>query len=146
MLSASMIGSHRLLNLDTSLRPGMRLLILTSAFRLDQEVTFIHPAPWNAVKGAYIFCRYYPLAIAPFHFWGFLGDHEQPVCESYYHALYVCTIPTMLSAQFILMLRAYAFSGRKKKVLAVLSITFFGLVGVIIWVMSKQLTRLSQIP
>jgi len=116
------------------------MLILTSVFRLDQEVALIYPAPWNVVKGAYLFCRYYPMAIAPFHFWGFLGDHEQRVCESYYHAIYACTIPTLLSAQFILMLRTYAFSGRKKKVLAILSITFFSLVGVIIWVMSKQLT------
>jgi hypothetical protein len=107
---------------------------------LDQEAAFIYPAPWNVVKCAYLFCRYYPMAMAPFHFWGFLIDHEQRVCESYYHALYACTIPTILSAQFILMLRTYAFSGRKKSVLAVLSITFFTLAGVIIWVMSTQLT------
>ncbi|KAF8273614.1 hypothetical protein EI94DRAFT_1715420 [Lactarius quietus] len=80
------------------------------------------------------------MVIAPFHFWGFLGDHEQRVCESYYHALYACIIPTILSSQFILMLRTYAFSGRKKEVLVVLSIAFLTLVGVIIWVMSKQLT------
>ena len=55
----------------------------------------IYPAPWNVVKCAYIFCRYYPLAIAPFHFWGFIGEHEQHVCESYYHALYACNIPTV---------------------------------------------------
>jgi len=116
--------------------------ILTSVFRLDQEVALIYPAPWNVVKGAYLFCRYYPMAIAPFHFWGFLGDHEQRVCESYYHALYASAIPTMLSAQFILMLRTYAFSGRKKQVLVILSITFFSLVGVIIWVTSKEITLL----
>jgi hypothetical protein len=92
------------------------------------------------VKGAYLFCRYYPLAIAPFHFWGFMVDHEKRVCESYYPALYYCTIPTILSAQFILMLRTYAFSGMKKWVLAILSITLLGLVGVTIWVMSKELS------
>ncbi len=57
----------------------------------------MYSAPWNVVKAAYLFCRYYPLAIAPFHFWGFLGDHEQRVCESYYHALSACTIPTVRS-------------------------------------------------
>lgn len=46
----------------------------------------------------------------------------------------------------ILMLRTYAFSGRKKTVLAALSITFLTLVGVIIWVISKHLARLSQRP
>ncbi|KAH9032785.1 hypothetical protein EDB85DRAFT_1179703 [Lactarius pseudohatsudake] len=107
---------------------------------LDQEVALIYPAPWNAVKAAYIFCRYYPMAIAPFHLWGLVGNHEQRVCESVYHILFACAMPTFLSAQFILMLRTYAFSGRKTWVLVVLSITYLGLGGVIIWVLSKELT------
>ena len=40
------------------------------------------------------------------------------------------------------MLRTHAFSGRQKKILAILSISFLGLVGIIIWVISKELTRL----
>ncbi|KAH9015457.1 hypothetical protein EDB85DRAFT_2280302 [Lactarius pseudohatsudake] len=93
-----------------------------------------------SVKAAYLFCRYYPMAIAPFHLWGLVGNHEQSVCESYYHVLYACAMPTLLSAQFILMLRTYAFSGRKTQVLVVLSITYLGLAGVIIWVLSRELT------
>ncbi|KAH8976412.1 hypothetical protein EDB83DRAFT_1787910 [Lactarius deliciosus] len=107
---------------------------------LDQEVAFIYSAPWNVVKAAYLFCRYYPLVAAPFHFWGLVGDHEQRVCESYYRVLFACTVPTILSAQFIMMLRTYAFSGRNKIVLAVLSITILGLFGVIIWVICNHLT------
>ncbi|KAH9022318.1 hypothetical protein EDB85DRAFT_2278195 [Lactarius pseudohatsudake] len=107
---------------------------------LDQEVALIYPAPWNGVKAAYLFCRYYPMAIAPFHLWGSVGNHEQHVCESYYHALFACSMPTLLSAQFILMLRTYAFSGRKTRVLVALSITYLGLAGVIIWVLSKGLS------
>jgi len=107
---------------------------------LDQEVALIHSARWNAVKCAYLFCRYYPLAIAPFHIWGLIGNHERDVCESYYHALYACTIPTMLCSQIILMLRTYAFTGRNKTILAALLINFFSLAGVAIWVMSKELS------
>jgi hypothetical protein len=44
------------------------------------------------------------------------------------------------------MLHAYAFSGKKKWVVVALSIKFLGLVGVIIWVMSRELTRLSRRP
>ncbi|KAH9054010.1 hypothetical protein EDB83DRAFT_2552791 [Lactarius deliciosus] len=66
---------------------------------LDQEVALIYPAPWNGVKAAYLFCRYYPMAIAPFHIWGLVGNHEKRVCESYYHVLYACAMPTLLSAQ-----------------------------------------------
>ncbi|KAH9022328.1 hypothetical protein EDB85DRAFT_375993 [Lactarius pseudohatsudake] len=107
---------------------------------LDQEVALIYPAPWNGVKAAYLFCRYYPMAIAPFHLWGSVGNHEERVCESYYHALFACAMPTLLSAQFILMLRTYAFSGRKTRVLVVLSMAYLGLAGVIIWVLSKELS------
>ena len=82
-------------------------------FRLDQEVALvslylclkewlildstsqIYPAPWNAVKGTYLFCRYYPLATAPFHIWGLLVDHDPQVCKSYFRALYACAIPTV---------------------------------------------------
>ncbi|KAH9171902.1 hypothetical protein EDB89DRAFT_2243261 [Lactarius sanguifluus] len=66
---------------------------------LDQEVALIYPAPWNSVKAAYLFCRYYPMTIAPFHIWGLVGNHEQRVCETYYHALAACAMPTLLSAQ-----------------------------------------------
>ncbi|KAH9172069.1 hypothetical protein EDB89DRAFT_1013891 [Lactarius sanguifluus] len=107
---------------------------------LDQEVALIYPAPWNNVKAAYLFCRYYPMAIAPFHLWGLVGNHEQRVCETYYHVLSACAMPTLLSAQFILMLRTYAFSGRKTRILVALSISYLGLVGVIIWVLGTKLT------
>jgi len=40
----------------------------------------------------------------------------------------------------ILLLRTYAFTGRKRAILAILSISFFSLVAVAIWVMSKQLS------
>ncbi|KAI9437415.1 hypothetical protein BJY52DRAFT_1217584 [Lactarius psammicola] len=42
------------------------------------------------------------------------------------------------------MMRTYAFSGRKKRILAVLSTTFFCLAGVLIWVTWKQIIRLSR--
>ncbi|KAH9053951.1 hypothetical protein EDB83DRAFT_1149548 [Lactarius deliciosus] len=61
---------------------------------LDQEVALIYPAAWNVVKATYIFCRYYPMAIAPFHLWGLVGNHEQRLCESYYHVLFACPMPT----------------------------------------------------
>ena len=49
----------------------------------------------------------------------------------------------LISSSVIMMLRTYAFSGKKKWVLAVLSITLLSLVGVIIWV-SKKLSCLCR--
>jgi hypothetical protein len=61
------------------------------------------------VKIAYLFSRYYPLVVSPFLFWGFLGDHEESVCNLSYHALYACLIPTVrsliLPARYSLKLR-----------------------------------------
>ncbi|KAH9179188.1 hypothetical protein EDB89DRAFT_1925851 [Lactarius sanguifluus] len=109
----------------------------------DWIISFIYPASWNAVKGAYLFCRYWPLVIAPFHLWGFIGNHERQVCETHYHALYACTLPTICYSHWcpsvILMLRTYAFTGSRRTILAALSISFFSLVGVAIWVISTQL-------
>ncbi|KAH9057490.1 hypothetical protein EDB87DRAFT_1090459 [Lactarius vividus] len=124
----------------TLLSPAYAVCFYDWIISLDQEATFIYPAPWNVVKAAYLFCRYYPLVLAPFQFWGLFADHEQRVCESYYRVLFASNVPTILSAQFILMLRTYAFSGRKKIVLAVLSITILGLFSVIIWVIYEHIT------
>jgi hypothetical protein len=44
----------------------------------------------------------------------------------------------------ILMLRTYAFCGRKKTVLVALSVTLLVIVGVDIWVISEHLACLSQ--
>ncbi|KAI0300327.1 hypothetical protein BC826DRAFT_671829 [Russula brevipes] len=108
--------------------------------QLDSEVTFIYPAPWNTGKIAYLFCRYYPLAISPYFFWGFILDQEKSVCQLHHHALYACLMPLTLSAQLILMLRSYAFSGRKRPILVILSISFCSIVGFVVWVVSKQLS------
>ncbi|KAH9172008.1 hypothetical protein EDB89DRAFT_2229579 [Lactarius sanguifluus] len=124
----------------TLLSPAYVVCFYDWIISLDQEVAFIYPAPWNVVKAAYLFCRYYPLVVAPFQFWGLFADHEQRVCESYYRVLFACTVPMILSAQLIMMLRTYAFSGRNKIVLAVLSITIFGLFSVVIWVIYEHLT------
>jgi hypothetical protein len=35
------------------------------------------------------------MAIAPFHLWGLLSNHEQHFCESYYLAFFACAIPTV---------------------------------------------------
>ena len=61
-------------------------------------------------------------------------------------ALHLLFTPVSAISAVILMLRTYAFSGRKKAVLAILSIAFFGLAGVIIWVTSQKLTCLFRRP
>ena len=76
-------------------KPLTRLLFFFDLLRLSRPVSQIYPAPWNAVKIAYLFCRYFPLVVSPFLFWGFVGNHTESVCRLYYHALYACIMPTV---------------------------------------------------
>ena len=62
---------------------------------------------------------------------------------SHWHVL--CKL-LLISSSVIIMLRTYAFSRKKKWVLAVLSITLLALVSATIWVISKELSRLSRRP
>jgi len=62
---------------------------------IDDKQIYPSQSQWNALKCVYLFCRYYPLAVAPFHFWGFIADHDSHLCASYYHALYISILPTV---------------------------------------------------
>ncbi|KAH8998630.1 hypothetical protein EDB92DRAFT_1836252 [Lactarius akahatsu] len=139
----------KLTNQGSSLAACTFRLRDSASRQLDEEVAFVSvclhiPCFMECCKGAYLFCRYWPLVVAPFHLWGFIGNHERHVCETHYHALYACTVPTICYSHWcpsvILMLRTYAFTGRRRTILVVLSISFFSLVGVAIWVISTQLT------
>ena len=81
--------------------------------------------------------------------WVFLTICEY--CRCYHHNVraqvhlqYELWLTLVFVCSVILVLRTYAFSGRKKPVLALLSIAFFGLVGVNIWVSTKGIFRLSR--
>lgn len=63
---------------------------------LIYRYTRLRAALWKSL----IYLPILSVAIAPFHLWDLLGDHDQRVCESFYHALYACTIP---------MVRPFAF-------------------------------------
>ncbi|KAH9980325.1 hypothetical protein BGW80DRAFT_1556904 [Lactifluus volemus] len=136
-LNAVEIGRHSIIAAYT-------ILFYDWIISFDDEMSLIYPASWNSVKIAYYFCRYFPLLVSPFHIWGLVTNHDRSTCHTYFRALYTCAMPTVLSAHFILMLRSYAFSGRKRLVLVVLSAFFSTLVGVVLWVMSVQL-HLSNI-
>ncbi|KAI0055598.1 hypothetical protein BV25DRAFT_1921699 [Artomyces pyxidatus] len=106
---------------------------------LDQEIAYISKARWSPVKGAYIFCRYWTLIVVPFLVWGCIFDHNMETCQKYVHALYASLPPITISAQFILMMRAYAFCGRRRSVFVVLSTGLLFLTAVYIWVMAREM-------
>ena len=64
----------------------------------------------------------------------------------YVHVIGKLTSTLVFVMSVILLLRTYAFTGRKKVVLAGLSVLFSGIIGATIWVTSTQLSRLSLRP
>ncbi|KAH7912559.1 hypothetical protein BJ138DRAFT_779044 [Hygrophoropsis aurantiaca] len=101
---------------------------------LGDEYTLIHQTPWSSVKVTYLVCRYYPLLLFPFQLWGWMGDHVLRVCQRVIHPLFATLVPLQLSAQAVILTRAYVFTGRKKRVLVAFALGYLTLLGSEIWI------------
>jgi len=106
--------------------------------QLDDEWALIHQARWTSIKVAYLFCRYYPLLIFPVYMWAWLGDHPQELCEKIIHPLYAFLVPFHLCSQAVILMRAYAFTGRSKIVLAILLPAYLAFLCAYTWLLGTQ--------
>ncbi|KAF8663692.1 hypothetical protein AX16_000867 [Volvariella volvacea WC 439] len=100
----------------------------------DEEMRLIHRGRWSSVKIAYLLSRYYPLVFWPFLIWGYVGNHTRDVCLKAIGPIQAGLAPFQLIAQAIMLIRAYAFSNRDKRVLALLGTCYLGLFAIDIWV------------
>ncbi|KAI0322004.1 hypothetical protein OF83DRAFT_1167912 [Amylostereum chailletii] len=91
------------------------------------EVELVHRSRWTPVKAAYLFCRYYPILVGPLFLWAFILDHGEQLCMDVFRPIYFCLIPVQMAPQLILVLRAYAFTGRKRGTLILLGFCLFSL-------------------
>ncbi|PFH52904.1 hypothetical protein AMATHDRAFT_138693, partial [Amanita thiersii Skay4041] len=89
------------------------------------------PSP---IKYVYLSCRYYPLLTWPIIMWGFVGNHDPNFCIRMVHVLYILLIPYQLTSQVVMILRSWAFTGRRISVAILLGISYVILVGAEIWV------------
>ncbi|KAL0961310.1 hypothetical protein HGRIS_006269 [Hohenbuehelia grisea] len=105
---------------------------------LGDEIELIHNARWTSIKVAYLLCRYLPLLTFPMYLWAWLLNHTKHVCEKIIHPLYGCLMIYQLSAQAVILIRAYAFTGRNKWVLAVLSTCYLAIMGAEIWLFGSR--------
>ncbi|KAA1469931.1 hypothetical protein DENSPDRAFT_835624 [Dentipellis sp. KUC8613] len=121
------------------------LIVYDWLISISDEYTLIHQARWTWVKAAYLWCRYYPLLVFPFHIWGWVVDHDGETCADIVHPLYATLIPLQLSAQVVLMLRAYAFAGRDSRILYGLCFGLAALLGVDIYVWGFDVQLVSTL-
>ncbi|TFK52460.1 hypothetical protein OE88DRAFT_1405861 [Heliocybe sulcata] len=112
---------------------------------LEEEVSLIHRARWNAIKIAYLFSRYYPLLLFPLHMWSWLGNHDHHTCDKVTRVLYCLLIPFPFSAQTIIMLRTYAFTGRRKSILAILCVAAAAILGLEVWIFGTDFTLSEEL-
>ncbi|KAL1740701.1 hypothetical protein HDZ31DRAFT_15604, partial [Schizophyllum fasciatum] len=101
-------------------------------FMLDEEISLIIRAPWTAVKFAYLFCRYYYLIYWPLMLWAFVGNHAYALCTGLTRPINALLMP-MVSSRSIMAMRAYAFTGRNKRIAIVLASCYVALVCIVIW-------------
>ncbi|KAF8887359.1 hypothetical protein BD779DRAFT_516624 [Infundibulicybe gibba] len=101
---------------------------------LEEEIRLIYRSKWTSVKVAYLLCRYYPLVVWPIIVWAYVGNHDGAFCTLVLRPVHALFAPFQFFSQAVMGMRAYAFSGRKRKVLVLLSTCYAILVGVDIWV------------
>ncbi|KAF9465766.1 hypothetical protein BDZ94DRAFT_1253102 [Collybia nuda] len=110
------------------------------------EVALIHHTRWSSVKFAFLACRYYPIVSWAIFIWAFVHDHKLEYCRHIVKTLYLFMIPFQLSAQAVMIMRAWAFTGRTKTILFVLLVAYAILAAVEFWVFAADVDAVEQSP
>ncbi|KAJ7065263.1 hypothetical protein C8F01DRAFT_737094 [Mycena amicta] len=112
---------------------------------LPAEVDLIYPSSWTSIKIAYFLCRYYQLVIWPLVLFAYLPNHQAHICHSLTHITTTVLLPLQLFGPAVMLMRAYAFAGRRQSVLALLLLLYMGLVCVNVWFFCINVPSLPDI-
>ncbi|KAJ7460785.1 hypothetical protein FB451DRAFT_1044987, partial [Mycena latifolia] len=101
---------------------------------LSTEVELIYPSRWNSIKVAYFLCRYYQLLVWPLVLVAYVGNHTAQTCAILTLPVSICLLPMVRDHRSgVMLMRAYAFTGRSARILAILLTFYAGLVGTSIY-------------
>ncbi|KAJ3558974.1 hypothetical protein NM688_g620 [Phlebia brevispora] len=109
---------------------------------LPREWRFIWKTRWTPVKIAYLFCRYWVLAVVPYLLYCFCVDHPLDECERIFRIPVGLAIWNQVSAEVILLIRTYAFFNRNIYVLVLLVSALAGVVAYQLYVDTSQMLLL----
>ncbi|KAJ7777372.1 hypothetical protein B0H16DRAFT_955814 [Mycena metata] len=112
---------------------------------LPEEVELIYPSRWNSIKAAYLLCRYYPLLVWPLIVFGYVANHSAQTCAKWTHIISAAQLPMQILAPGVMLMRAYAFTGRSVRVLVFLLSFYTALVGIAVWFFCFSIVPLSSI-
>ncbi|KAJ7230641.1 hypothetical protein GGX14DRAFT_344125 [Mycena pura] len=98
---------------------------------LSAEVELIHPSKWNSIKLAYFLCRYYPLGLCPLVIFAYVPNHTAQTCDTLTPLISGLILPLAPNSILgVMLMRAYAFTGRSGRVLILLLGFYVAVVGI----------------
>ncbi|KZV83280.1 hypothetical protein EXIGLDRAFT_728502 [Exidia glandulosa HHB12029] len=118
------------------------LLVWDWLLNIAEERKLIFGSRWTPAKVAYLVSRYYPLLTYPLVLWVQLFDHDKALCSHIYNLPILIVIPNNISAECILILRTFAFTGGNKPILYGLLTLLAGLVAFQLWVATTAATMI----
>ncbi|KZT08530.1 uncharacterized protein LAESUDRAFT_723398 [Laetiporus sulphureus 93-53] len=110
---------------------------------IPREWRFIWKTSWTPVKVAYLFCRYWVLAVVPYLLWAFVANHSLETCKRVYRIPVALAMWNQASAEAILLIRTYAFFNRNNYILALLVSALGGVVAYQLYVATSEMLLLS---
>ncbi|KAF8970981.1 hypothetical protein BDZ97DRAFT_1651902, partial [Flammula alnicola] len=105
----------------------------------------IYRSRWTTLKVVYLLCRYFPLLSWSIILWTLVGDHDLKTCIPAIVVQQVFFIPLQFFPQCVLIMRAWAFSGRKRTTLVLLLPCLGGYLGLQIWGYATHVNLSRQI-
>ncbi|KAF9535594.1 hypothetical protein CPB83DRAFT_21382 [Crepidotus variabilis] len=109
---------------------------------LPREYRFVWRTHWTPVKVAYLFCRYWVIAVVPYLLYCFVVDHPKPVCERIYKIPVALAMWNQVGSESVLLIRTYAFFSRNVYVLWSLVTALSGVVAYQLYVDTTQMLLL----
>ncbi|TFK66849.1 hypothetical protein BDN72DRAFT_843712 [Pluteus cervinus] len=116
------------------------LLVCEWLANLEDEWRLIHTAQsrWSLLWIAYLLCRYYPIVAYPVILWAYLGNFPAKFCVPIAHPVFALFGPLNVLGPGVMLLRAYAFTGRSQPVLLLFLTCYTTLIAVAVWAFWAQ--------
>ncbi|KAF7303188.1 hypothetical protein MKEN_01282500 [Mycena kentingensis (nom. inval.)] len=110
---------------------------------LPREYTFIWKTHWTPVKVAYLFCRYWVIAVVPYLLYCFVLDHTLETCQKIFRVPVALALWNQVGSESVLLIRTYAFFNRNVYVLIFL---ITALSGVVLYQLYVDATQMMLLP
>ncbi|KIK49470.1 hypothetical protein CY34DRAFT_113970 [Suillus luteus UH-Slu-Lm8-n1] len=112
------------------------------AISLPREWQFIWKTHWTPVKTAYLFCRYWVIAVVPYLLYAFVTNHTEAECQRIYKIPVALAMWNQVGSESVLLIRTYAFFNRNNYLLAALICALAGVVGYQLFVDTSEMMLL----